>query len=408
MMPEVDPDKEDGNIFCMPVCHPRTIDLAHARAIALRAQGLREEAPYGFGVDGARRGLEHLGYVQIDTIAVVERAHHHVLWSRVPDYRPEWAEELIRSGAAYEYWSHAASILPMRDFRYSLPRMRRHAKELHWAEDSPELQKALKRVRKIIGERGPVRARDFEVSEPTRKGTWGSGKIERRALHELWMRGVLMIASRGGFEKYYDLRERVLPVSVDVSLPASNEVADFLIHRTLRAHGLARESEMHYMQKGAFAASIRLRLARAVKRGEVVAVQVGDTKKPAYAYPSALEETLPDVNKSARVLSPFDNAVIQRERLRWLFGFDYQIECYVPAPKRRYGHFVLPVLWGDSFAARLEAKAHRTKSTLEVTNIWPEPGFEKDRDFRSALLKELERFAAFNGCRELKVPKAWS
>jgi len=385
----------------MPVRHPCLLDLARARAIALRAQGLREEAPYGLGLDGARRALEHLGYVQIDTIAVVERAHHHVWWSRVPDYRPERTDELVRSGGAYEYWSHAASYLPMRDFRYSLPRMRHHAKELHWAEDSTELQRALKRVRKIISERGPVRARDFEESEPTRKGTWGSGKIERRALHELWMRGVLMIASREGFEKYYDLRERVLPSGVDVSLPRPTEVADFLIHRTLRAHGVAREAEMHYMQRGAFAATIRERLARAVKRGEIVAVQIDGTRKPAYAYPAMLEEVLPEASRSARVLSPFDNAVIQRERLRWLFDFDYQIECYVPAPKRRYGHFVLPVLYGDNFVARLEAKAHRAKSTLEVTKVWPEPGFEKDAAFRQALQVELEKFAAFNGCAHL-------
>jgi uncharacterized protein YcaQ len=218
------------------------------------------------------------------------------------------------------------------------------------------------------------------------------------------MRGVLMIASRGGFEKYYDLRERVLPPGVDVSLPRPNEVADFLIHRTLRAHGLAREAEMHYMQRGAFAATIRERLARAVKRGEIVAVQVESSSKPAYAYPAALEEALPEATTAARVLSPFDNAVIQRERLRWLFGFDYQIECYVPAPKRRYGHFTLPVLWGDRFAARLEAKAHRAKSTLEVTRIWPEPGFEKNTTLRQALREELEKFATFNGCAHLTGP----
>ena len=385
-----------------PKAYP--LDATRARAMALQAQGLRGDAPYGRGIDGARRALEHLGYVQIDTIAVVERAHHHVWWSRVPDYRPEWTDELVLTGGAYEYWSHAASYLPMRDFRYSLPRMRHHAKELHWAEDSPELQRALKRVRRIISDRGPVRARDFEEGEPTRKGAWGSGKIERRALHELWMRGVLMIASRGGFEKYYDLRERVLPPGVDVSLPRPNEVADFLIHRTLRAHGLAREAEMHYMQRGAFAATIRERLARAVKRGEIVAVQVESSSKPAYAYPAALEEALPEASTAARVLSPFDNAVIQRERLRWLFGFDYQIECYVPAPKRRYGHFTLPVLWGDRFAARLEAKAHRAKSTLEVTRIWPEPGFEKNTTLRQALREELEKFATFNGCAHLTGP----
>ncbi len=387
----------------MPAIVPTSISEAQARAIALRAQGLHDPNTFGLGIEAARKVIEHLGYVQIDTIAVVERAHHHVLWSRVPDYRPEWLDDLIRTGAAYEYWSHAASVLPMRDFRFSLPRMRHHMQELHWADNTPEFRKALRRVHGIIKERGPVRLRDFENGMPTEKGSWGSGKIERRALHELWMRGATMIASRGGFEKYYVLRERVLPSDVDTSFPRPNEVADFLIHRTLRAHGLAREAELHYMQRGASAATIRLRLARAVKRREIIPVLVGDSKKPAYALPQALEATPHAPNpKLIRILSPFDNLVIQRERLRWLFNFDYQLECYVPAAKRRYGHFVLPVLWGDRFAARLEAKAHRTKSVLEVLNIWPEPEFAKNRSFYTSLQEELSRFAAFNGCAKVE------
>lgn len=361
---------------------------------------------FGQGIEAARQAIEHLGYVQIDTIAVVERAHHHVLWSRVPDYRPEWLNELLSNGAVYEYWSHAASVLPMKDFRFSLPRMRRHTKELHWAEDTKELRRAMKRVQQVISERGPTRLRDFENGTPMAKGVWGSGKIERRALHELWMRGTTMITGRGGFEKMYDLRDRVLPPGTDTSMPTPSQHADFVIDRTLRAHGIAREAEFHYMHTGASAKVIRARLAHAVKRREIAPVQVGESKTLAYAYPQTLETAPAPTNLSeyrARILSPFDNLVIQRARLRWLFDFDYQIECYVPAPKRRYGHFVLPVLWGDRFAARLEAKARRAESVLEVIGLWYEPGFEKDQAFQESLKGELERFAAFNGCREVRV-----
>jgi uncharacterized protein len=385
-----------------PSPHARPLDENHARGTALRAQGLHEGAAFGEGLDAARRALEHLGYVQIDTIAVVERAHHHVLWSRVPDYRPVWMDELIRAGMAYEYWSHAASVMPMRDFRFSLPLMRHHQKELHWSDDTPELRRTLRRVREVIRDRGPVRLRDFENKSPAGSDVWGFGKIERRALHELWMRGTIMITERGGFEKMYDLRERVLPPDIDTSLPSPNEWADFVIRRTLRAHGIARESEFHYLQRGTFATAVRERLARAVKRSEVVPVLVGGSRTPAYAFPETLEAPPPPITARVQILSPFDNLVIQRERLRWLFGFDYQLECYVPPAKRRYGHFVLPVLYGDRFAARLEAKARRAESVLDVANVWYEPGFEEDRTFHESLREELKRFAAFNGCRELK------
>lgn len=390
---------------------PVQLDPTLARRIALQAQGLLTDAPYGLGLAGAQRALEHLGYVQIDTIAVVERAHHHVLWSRVPDYRPEMLDQLIQTGTAYEYWSHAASFLPMRDFRYSLPRMRHHRAETHWAEDTPELRKAMKRVIRSITERGALRLRDFEAGDAvkTTPGAWGSGKIERRALHELFMRGALMITARGGFEKVYDLRERVLPANIDTSFPTPNQVADFLIRRTLRAHGIAREAELHYMQRGAFAATIRQRLAKAVKRRDIVPVHVGESSTLAYTYASTLDTASPLQSAEpprARILSPFDNLVIQRARLRWLFDYDYQIECYVPAAKRRYGHFVLPVLYGDKLVARLEAKAHRSRSLLEVTNVWPEPHLGKDRAFTKALDEEIAKFATFNGCTKWEKSKS--
>lgn len=131
-------------------------------------------------------------------------------------------------------------------------------------------------------------------------------------------------------------------------------------------------------------------------------MQVDDSDKPAYSLVETLDEPPENVESTeVRILSPFDNLIIQRERLRWLFQFDYQLECYVPAPKRRYGHFVLPVLWGDRFAARLEAKVMRERSTLLLTGLWFEPGHENDRKFRKALRVALEGFAMFNRCNEI-------
>ncbi|HVE16032.1 MAG TPA: crosslink repair DNA glycosylase YcaQ family protein, partial [Chthoniobacterales bacterium] len=359
--------------------------------------------PFGRGVEATLRAIEHLGYVQVDTISVVERAHHHVLWSRVPDYTREHLDTLLAKRNVFEYWGHAASILPMRDFRQSLPLMRSYRSKLHWSDDSPELRRAMRRVVARIHDEGTLRARDFESKDAGSQGAWTFSKIEKRALHELWMRGDIMVSARQGFEKSYDLAARVGPAEIDRSRPSDAEAADFLIRRMLEAHGIAREPEMRYLRGNA--AVLRKRLALAVKRGWVVQVRIEGSKVPAYALAETLDRAAEPIEAGLpHILSPFDNLVIQRERLRWLFNFDYLIECYVPSPKRRYGHFVLPVLWGDRFAARLEAKAFRSESRLELSGLWFEPGREGDRSFRRALRASLEQFATFNQCRDLSDP----
>lgn len=229
------------------------MNLSQARIVALRAQGLNGAKTFGTGATAALNAIEHLGYVQIDTIAVVERAHHHILWSRVPDYSPELLRQLHAERRVFEYWSHAAAFLPMRDFRQSLRLMRSFRRKFHWSDDSPELRRAMRRVLARICSEGPLKARDFETKQVRDPGWWTFSKIEKRALHELWMRGDVMVASREGFQKSFDLTERVLPESIDRSMPSDAEAADFLIERTLQAHGLAREPELRYLRDGACA-----------------------------------------------------------------------------------------------------------------------------------------------------------
>lgn len=382
------------------------LSLAHARALTLKAQGLSEQEPFGLGRAAVQGAVEHLGYVQIDTISVVERAHHHVLWSRVPDYRPKDIDALLGGRSVFEYWSHAAAYLPIRDYRFSLPSMRVFRRKFHWSDETPELRSAMRRVVARMRKDGPLKARDFEAKEVSPPGFWTFTKIEKRAMHELWMRGDIMVAGREGFQKVYDLTDRVLPAGLDRSLPGDAEMADYLISQGLRAHGVIRENEMRYLRGGAISALLRRRLAKAVKAGYVVEVMVEGADKPAYVSAEALEDLPGSVERDqVRILSPFDNLVIQRERLRWLFGFDYQIECYVPAPKRKFGHFVLPLLWGDRFVGRLEAKAVRGEGVLRVIGIWFEPGFQCDRTLRKKVKEALERFAVFNGCSRLDLAK---
>lgn len=384
------------------------ISIKEARWLALAAQGLNgEAAPFGTGKSGVLKAVEHLGYVQIDTISAVERAHHHVLWSRVPDYSPEWLHELVaRDRGLFEYWSHAASYLPMRDYRFSLPRMHSFRRgRHHWAEPSADLNRAMKRVLRQLRESGPIRLRDIESAALT-EGAWGIAKIEKRAIHELWMQGRVMIRERSGFQKIYDLPERVLPPDTNLEKPRSTETAEFRIRRCLRAHGIARENELGYLATGEEKAAIRKVLKAWVKKGAVRQIRVaGCEAKPCYMLPENPGKGLARPVEKVRILSPFDNLVIQRARLKWLFDFDYQIECYVPAAKRKYGYFVLPILHGDEFIGRLDAKAEREPGKLVAQKLYFEPGARKSGASRIAITEALDGFAAFNRCREVEWKK---
>ena len=380
-----------------------SLSISEARRIALRAQGLADdEAPFGLGKVGALRAIEHLGYVQIDTISVVQRAHHHVFWARVPDYVPAIVHDLQeKDRLVFEYWNHAASYLPMCDYRFSLPMMRRSMRQMHWADDTPELRRAMRRIYDRICREGALRLRDVESKEVVRGWTKGAvSKIEKRALHELWMRGKVMIRSRQGFQKVFDLAERVLPPDIDCTLPSAREFAEFHVRRGLRALGVARPSELHYLQGAAHASAVKVALRNLVRRGESIEVRIGDSLF--YAMPDALNFTQTFRKSVVRVLSPFDNLVIQRQRLRLLFDFDYFIECYVPAAKRRFGYFCLPILQGERFIGQMDAKADRPSRTLTIHHLFLEGGFADYSDLKLA----LESFARFQDCDQFVVSNA--
>lgn len=393
-----------------------TLTMSEARAIALRSQGLAgEAAPFGSGKEAALSVIGHLGYVQMDTISVIERAHHHVLWSRVPDYRPEMLDALQGGDASvFEYWNHASSFLPTRDYRFSMPLMRKYRKETHWAQESPELRKAMRRLMARIRGEGALAISDVEAT--TMVSQWSndlSGKIERKAFHELWMRGDVMIRSRRGVQKVFDLPERVLPATTDLKPPTKREAADFHVRRGLRALGIARLPELHYLQDGGHAADIRQALAGLIRKKEVIEARVeGFPDAPVFLPREALELTAPVGEPRVRFLSPFDNLVIQRKRMKWLFGFDYTVEIYVPAAKRKYGYFVLPVLYGDRIIGRFDAKAHRREKRLCVINLVFEPGFVDFAEIREGFHRELDSFARFQGCDGWEIlrvePEVWA
>ena len=207
------------------------------RRITLDRQGLLKSNHFGRGKNATLRAIEQLGYVQIDTISVVERAHHHVIWSRVANYRPQFLDQLVRERRLFEYWSHAAAWLPMSDYRFALPRMRKLNGERDWFESCD--RKLQREIIKRIEIEGPLRARDFDDPKHRSDGWW-EWKPAKQALEQLFMQGELMVSARDGFQKVYDLPERILPDWVDTREPDIDEYAEHLI--VLKKRGIYRTS----------------------------------------------------------------------------------------------------------------------------------------------------------------------
>ena len=373
--------------------HPGTLSPQQARKLVLHCQRLPPSGGKGTALSATLAALEHLGYIQIDTISVIERAHHHTLWNRNPRYKQAHLEQLVEDKSIFEYWAHAAAYLPMRDYRYSLPR--KHAIKTgaqdHWF---PRDEKLNRYVLDRLRAEGPLMAKDFEHTEK-KIGEW-SVKPAKQALENLYMEGDLMISGRKNFHKVYDLTERVLPGDIDDSMPSEEEHARFLIQRFLEANGLARANEIIYLRKNIKPVVLRS-LQQMLHDGELIEIKVGDDSW--YVLPESLELlSKPLARSKLRILSPFDNLVIQRQRMSDLFGFDYQIECYVPAAKRKFGYFCLPILWDGRLVARMDCKADRKTRELRILSLHKEPALKKSDDFMAALKAPLDSFMIFNGC----------
>lgn len=370
------------------------------RRIALLQQGLLRPAAFGRGRAAVLRALSRLGYIQIDTISVVERAHHHVLRSRVPNFAPKHLQRLLADGEVFEYWSHAAAFLPMQHYRFSLLRKEAFRRgENHWGRNRDK--KLMAAILARIEREGALKSRDFEHAGGG--GGWWEWKPAKLALEQLYMQGDLMVAAREGFQKTYDLPERVLPAGVDTTLPSNAEYAAHLIDSSLLAQGFVTAASVCYLRKGApLRRAVKAELEARVDQGALVQVQL-DTGGIYYGEPGLLESAPARVARRVSILSPFDNLLIQRDRTRQLFAFDYQIECYLPAPRRSYGYFCLPLLYGDVFIGRMDSKVHRNERHFEVKALHLEPRQATDAALVAALAGAIADFAAFNGCDSIEL-----
>lgn len=380
------------------------ISLSTARRMALHAQGLAGNWSLPHGKDGALQIVERLRYVQIDTIYIIQRAHHHTLWSRFSDYEPGMLNDLLAvDRRVFEFWTHAMSYIPMRDYRYYRPRMaasRIHPRRMQILENSPGI---LEHVRDRIRAEGPLGSADFKKPEGF-NGGWWDWKPAKHALEALFNMGELMVSRRRNFQRIFDLTERVLPPDSDTSTPSPEEMRRYRARFAVAGAGVLREGDFKIGNR-------RLDLDclyELVELGEVVCFDTdGIDDGPCYASKDVFDAVTqsPDgAQPRVHIFSPFDNFTIRRQWVEAFFdGFDYRLECYVPAAKRVYGYFVLPVFWGERFIARMDTKADRKPKTFIVRRLVFEPDFEDYDAVLPAFAEKLRAFAAFNGCENFAI-----
>lgn len=380
-----------------------TLSPDQARKIVLLSQGIHKQplsadGKKQRGKSAALSAIEQLGYIQLDSISVVQRAHHHSLWNRVGSYQPNHLDQLLKDKQVFEYWSHAAAYLPMHDYRFSLPRKQAIAGgDKHWFDKDDKLMQEI--VQRITVE-GPLQARDFE-QDTEKKSGWWDWKPAKKALEQLFIQGELMVAERQGFQKVYDLTERVLPAGIDTSTPDNEEYCQHLITRFLTANGIAKAEHFGYLLKG-IKTPIKKQCEQMFANGQLIKVQLN--QQDHYALPGVTDLLNQSLSRTkVKILSPFDNLLIQRKRTKELFDYDYQIECYVPADKRRYGYFSLPLLWGQRFAGRMDAKMDRKTGTLKLVHLHIETN--KAEAFLVALKPTLTAFMAFNDAQQLQIER---
>ncbi len=378
---------------------PVSLTKAAARHIWLRAQRLDAEAPFGAGPGATAAAVEHLGYVQIDTIHVIERCHHHILWNRIPEYRRadlRQAQSVDKS--VFEYWTHALSYVPARDFRFFMPAMKVHRREGHkwFGEVTPA---NLRKVMRLLRKDGALTIRDIDDDVLVEKvHAWASRKPSKRALQLAFYEGRVTISERNGMLKTYELTERHFGWHRPPKPASAREITGYLLDRALRAQGLVSLDSICHLDAPNKPPVRRLIEAR-VRRNELVPVALeGAGKQEHWAPPETLETADQAASIPVHILSPFDPLVIQRKRTHLFFGYEHRFEAYVPKEKRRFGYFALPVLVGGDIVAALDLKTDRQMRKLLLQKwSWIGAGAAKGarKDLKRRIEEELHRFERF-------------
>jgi uncharacterized protein YcaQ len=369
---------------------PHPLTKTEARQIWLRAQRLDSSTPFGDGPQATAAAVEHLGYVQIDTINVIERSHHHILWTRIPNYqRADLRQAQSVDKTIFEYWTHALSYVPAKDLRFFLPAMRRHRREGHkWLSSVKPAD--LRKVLRLIRRDGALTIRDIDDDVLVDKEhLWASRKPSKRALQLAFYTGVLTISERNGMLKTYELTARHFGWDKPPKPASATEATAYLLDRALRAQGVVSLDSICHLDAPSKPSVRRLIEAR-MRRKELVPVALeGAGKQEHWAHPETLESAGHGVSELAHILSPFDPLIIQRKRTHLFFGYEHRFEAYVPKEKRVFGYFALPVLVGDDIVAALDLKTDRRSRKL-LLQKWNWVGNGAQRGARKELKRRIE------------------
>ncbi len=394
------------------------LDNRTARAVFMDRH-LLSETPSGSAKGADLLDLiRRLGFVQLDSINTVARAHDMILFSRRSTYRSTHLKRLYeRDRALFEHWTHDAAVIPMEFYRHWHLRFQRDADLLkarwkNWRRDGFEQQFAS--VLLHIRDHGPVSSSDVGKDEKKGSGGWWDWHPSKTALEFLWRSGALTVIGRDGFQKRYDLTERVIETHLCPGhAPCDAEkTVDWLCNAALDRLGFATSGELAAFWDTVSAAEAKDWCAAAQKSGEIEEIEIscadGRTRK-VLSRPGLVEEAreLPAPPGRIRVLSPFDPMLRDRNRAERLFGFHYRIEVFVPAPKRTYGYYVFPLLEGDRLIGRIDMKAHRDCGELRVQSVWPERKLRWSEARTRRLEAELDRVRRFAGLDRVELADGW-
>jgi uncharacterized protein len=362
--------------------------------------------------------ISGLGFVQLDSINTVARAHDMILFSRRQRYRPDALKRLYeRDGALFEHWTHDAAVIPMAFYPYwelrrqrDADRLRQRYRNWHQHDFEGQFQKVIDQIR----ETGPVCSADVGKDEARSNSGWWDWHPSKTALEYLWRAGALHVIGRDGFQKRYDLTERVLDAHLcDPSqAPDTQQTIDWCCATALDRLGFATHGELAAFWDHITPAEAKTWVSAELAQGRLEPVEItnadGSTRsaiaRPGIGNDLALAQ---DVPNRLRVLSPFDPALRDRKRAERLFGFHYRVEMFVPEPKRVYGYYVFPILQGDRIIARVDMKAFRDADTLVIRALWPERGVRWGKARHAALEGELSRLIRLAGVSQIKFEDGW-
>lgn len=386
-----------------------------ARRLFLHLHALAEPPTGPARGDALQALIDRLGFVQLDSIATVARAHHMILFARRQSYRQDGLDPLLARRGLFEHWTHDAAVIPTRFFPFWRHRFRRDRPRLlarwrGWQRDGFEDQ--FETVLARIAERGPVSASDVGEDETRGTGGWWDWHPSKAALEYLWRVGELSITRRDAFRKVYDLTSRVIPEEILAQDPGDAATIDWACSAALDRLGFATSGELAAFWAAATPAEAQAWCHDALAQGRIVEVRIegaDGTLRRSYARPDLVEQgqAAPEPPSRIRILSPFDPALRDRNRAERLFGFRYRIEIYVPEPKRTFGYYVFPILEGARLIGRIDMKARRDLGTLQVRALWPEPGIRLGAGRLGRLEAELDRMARFAGCERTAFDPGW-